>query len=105
MKMSAPLPQESNVEHYWFSKDKAPKLLSYPLKRSLLDEALHNNRVYDALYSVRYLGHPNRETVLDASFSPIGGVDQHPRVGGRSLLTLWAVPRERRHEIETVIVE
>ena len=89
------------MEPYSFSKDKLSKRLSYPLKRSLLDAALRAHRVYDGVYSVRYLGHPNQAIVLDASFSPIGR--GHPGVGGRSLLTLWAVRAEQRHAVETLI--
>jgi len=95
-------PQESTLEPYSFSKNKLSKRLSYPLKRSLLDEALHTHHVYEAVYFVRYLGHPNRAIVLDASFNPVGR--GHPKNAGRSMLTLYAVPAEQRHAIETLIV-
>ena len=91
-------------ESYSFSKNKLPSTLSYPLKRSLLDSALHCASVYDAVYSVRYLGkeHPYN-VVLDAMFVPEGR--GHPTVTGRSLITVWAVPSERRRATEQVIVE
>ena len=99
---SAQIPQENTIEPYSFSKDKLSKRLSYPLKRSLLDEAWHTHHVYDAVYSVRYLGHPNRAIVLDACFNPI--VRGTPKTAGRNSLTLWAVPAEQRHAVETLIV-
>jgi hypothetical protein len=59
MKSLRPEPPETgDTEKYSFSKDELPKTLSYPLKRSLLDSALQSAAVYDAVYSVRYLGRP-----------------------------------------------
>lgn len=96
------MPEENTVEPYSFSKDKLSNRLSYPLKRSLLDTALRAHGVYETVYSVRYLGHPNRGIVLWVDFSPIGR--GHPKNAGRSMLTLYAVPAEQRHAVETLIV-
>jgi hypothetical protein len=90
------------TEPYWFSKDKVPAKLSYPLKRSLLDDALRSASVYGAVYSVRYLGHTNSSTLMDASFVPLG-TQAHPLVVGRSLITIWAVPKEQRHAAEQIL--
>ncbi len=87
------------MEPYWFSKEKLSLKLGYPLKRSLLDSALHAASVYDAVYSVRYLGSPVAHSILDAQFVPLGHKG-HPRVGGRSLVTICAVPREERKRTE-----
>lgn len=89
-------------EQYSFSKDKIAKDLSYPLKRSLLDSALHSAAVYATVYSVRYLGHRNSNVVLDASFTPEW--KGHPTVRGRCLITVWAVPRQQRHAAEQLLV-
>src|SRR5438552_12919637 len=89
-------------EPYSFSKEKIGRELGYPLKRSLLDSALHSASVYTAVYSVRYLGHRNSNVVLDASFTPewMG----HPAVCGRCLITVWAVPSQQRHAAEQLLV-
>lgn len=61
---------ERHRELYSFSKDKLPRGLSYPLKRSLLDNALGAASVCEVVCSVRYLGEQNGNTVLNAHFSP-----------------------------------
>ena len=98
------LPSDERIEEsYSFSKDKIGREISYPLKRSLLDSALHSASVYPAVYSVRYLGHrhPNN-IVLDASFVPEWR--GHPTVRGRCLVTVWAVPSQQRQEAEQLLV-
>ena len=88
-------------EAYWFSKDKIPRTLSYPLKRSVLDKALERASVKGDVYSVRYLGHQNRTTVLSSLFSP----EPHPYHGaGKSLITVWAVAPQQRRQAEQVLV-
>jgi hypothetical protein len=42
-------PNEVRAEEYSFAKDKLPKALSYPLKRSLLDAALRSHSVYGSV--------------------------------------------------------
>ena len=94
--------ERSVEEPYSFSKDRLPKKLSYPLKRSFLDAALSSTSVYSAVYAVRYLGHQNGKTVLNALFLPEWG--GHPTVSGKSLISVWAVPRQERHFTEQILV-
>jgi hypothetical protein len=97
------IPAEKHIgEPYAFSKDRVGRELSYPLKRSLLDSALHLASVYKAVYSVRYLGNRNSTVVLDASFTPEWR--GHPTVRGRCLITVWAVPSQERHAAEQLLV-
>jgi hypothetical protein len=96
-------PDERIEQSYSFSKDKIGRELGYPLKRSLLDSALHSASVYAAVYSVRYLGHRHSNNiVLDASFVPEW--QGHPTVRGRCLITLWAVPSQQRYAAEQLLV-
>ena len=87
---------------YSFSKDKISRKLGYPLKRSLLDSALQSAGVYNAVYSVRYLGRPYLNVVLYVSFTPewLG----HPTVRGRCLIIVRAVQSEQRHAAERLLV-
>jgi len=90
--------------HYGFSKDKLPKAFGYPLKRSLLDAALSEASVMEAVYSVRYLfGQGKGPTTLDAWFVPEQSY-AHASVVGRSLITVWAVPSDRRKSCEDLLV-
>jgi hypothetical protein len=90
---------------YGFSKDKLPKAFSYPLKRSLLDAALGEASVRDAVYSVRYVfGRGTGPTTLDAMFVPESSPHAHDSVRGRSLITVWAVPNEERKACEDLLV-
>ena len=91
-----------DTEPYSFSKDKLPKALSYPLKRSLLDSALQSAGVYDAIWSVRYLGRPYLNVVLYASFIP--DWKGHPTVRGRCSITIRAIPNDQRHIAEQLLV-
>ena len=103
MNQQPEIPLDKPIEgQYSFSKDKVGKELSYPLKRSLLDSALHSGSVYSTVYSVRYLGHPNSNVVLDASFTPEW--EGHPTVRGRCLITVWAVPTRQRRAAEQLLV-
>jgi hypothetical protein len=90
---------------YWFSKDKLPGTYSYPLKRSLLDAALKDASVKDAVYSVRYLFSRGKglPTLLDVLFSPEGR-DVHASASGKSLITVFAVPNEKRKSCENILV-
>jgi hypothetical protein len=90
-------------EPYWFSKEKVGLGLSYPIKRSLLDSALHSASVYSAVYSVRYIARRYQHTVLYADFSP-EWTKAHPAVPGRSAITVLAVQSEQRHAAEQLIV-
>ena len=84
---------EPKVEAYTFSKDKLPRELSYPLKRSLLDDALRVASVYEIVWFVRYVGRPNGNTVLDAYFEP---EQTGYASAGKVMITVWAVPASLR---------
>jgi hypothetical protein len=89
---------------YGFSKDRLPASFSYPLKRSLLDVALYEASVMKTVYSVRYLfGRGSGPSALDVMFQPESG-QFHASVSGRCLITVWAVPSEKRKQVEDVIV-
>jgi hypothetical protein len=84
---------------YGFTKDKLPEGFSYPLKRSLLDAALTDASVMDAVYSVRYLfGRGKEPATLGALFSPEQN-GAHVE-SGRSLIRVWAVPSAERKTCE-----
>ena len=104
MNQQPEIPLDKPIEEpYSFSKDKIGRELGYPLKRSLLDSALHSASVYAAVYSVRYLGHlHSNNIVLDASFVPEW--QGHPTVRGRCLITVWAVPSQQRNWAEQLLV-
>jgi len=103
MNQQPEIPADTPIEEpYSFSKDKIGKELGYPLKRSLLDSALHSASVYATVYSVRYLGHLNSNVVLGASFIPEW--KGHPTVRGRCLITVWAVPSQQRRAAEQLLV-
>lgn len=92
-------------DDYGFTKDKLPASFSYPLKRSLLDVALYNASVKNTVYSVRYLfGRGSGPSTLDVMFQPENG-KFHASVSGRCLITLWAVPSDKRKQIEDVLVD
>ena len=83
-------------------KTSSPASFSYPLKRSLLDVALYNASVKNTVYSVRYLfGRGSGPSTLDVMFQPENG-KFHASVSGRCLITLWAVPSDKRKQIEDV---
>lgn len=90
---------------YGFSKDKLPRAFSYPLKRSLLDVALDEVSVTQTVYSVRYLfGRGTSSTTLHAWFTPESS-GAHVSVSGKSLITVWAVPREQRKSCEDLFID
>ena len=93
---------EPKVEAYTFSKDKLPRELSYPLKRSQLDDALRAASVYATVWFVRYLGRPNGNTVLDAHFEP---EQTGYASSGKVMITVWAVPAEQRKESENLVLD
>ena len=101
MKQAEPFSQPI-VEPYSFTKDKLPKTLSYPLKRSHLDAALRSASVYAGVYAVCYvLGRRNDSLILDAFYSP----EQDTSFGaGRVLVRIWSVPRDQRYRTEQIFV-
>jgi hypothetical protein len=87
-------------EAYSFSKDKLPRFLSYPLKRSLLDAALRKWSVYDSIASVFYRGRQYENVVLSAHYTPEGLGNW----GGKAWLTCYAVhPKERKQNEELLL--
>jgi hypothetical protein len=88
---------------YSFAKAKIGADLSYPLKRSLLDDALRSTSAYDAVCSVVYVSTRYGNMVLEARFIP-EGFGAHPTVSGRNEIVLRPVPREQRHNIEQILV-
>jgi hypothetical protein len=101
MKRLAEIAPESIHEPYWFSKDKLPRTLSYPLKRSLLDAALRSASVFETVYSMRYLRGRNDCAVLEATFHP----EQSRDFGaGKVLITVWAVEGHERQAAEQLLL-
>ena len=92
---------ERQIEPYSFSKDKLPKALSYPLKRSVLDAVLWTSSVYDAIWYVHYSGHQNSNTLLRAHFH---AEQDDFAARGKVMLTVWAVRRNERKITEELLV-
>jgi hypothetical protein len=92
---------EPKVEPYTFSKDKLPRELSYPLKRSLLDDALRAASVYETVWFVRYTKRHKGNNVLDAYFSPEQG---GYAASGKVAITVWSVPAKERKETENLVL-
>lgn len=101
MKNEPEITRVTAYEAYSFSKDKVPRALSYPLKRSLLDTALRSASVYEAVWYVQYYGHQNNKLVMRAVFSPEQGGNL---VAGRVSIYLWTVPAQQRQTTEQVLV-
>jgi len=102
MTADAEISLKRQVEQYAFSRNKLPKALSYPLKRSLLDAALRSACVYEMVWFVRYLGRQNGTTVLDAHFSP----EQYSyAASGKVLINVWAVPANERKACEELLLK
>jgi hypothetical protein len=100
-RQSPEIGSEPQVEPYSFSRDKLPRALSYPLKRSLLDAALRSSSVYEAISYVHYSGRQNCSTVLRAHFHP----EQYSyAASGKVMLTVWAVPTDDRKITEELLV-
>lgn len=101
MKATAQSRTDQAAAEYSFAKDKLPKSLSYPLKRSLLDAALRQASVYDAVWYVHYSGHQYENEVMRAHFHP---EDAFAASAGKTMLTVWAVPSTDRRFIEELMV-
>jgi hypothetical protein len=101
MKTEPEITAEAKGEAYTFSKEKLPKELSYPLKRSLLDAALRAASVYETVWFVRYSKRHNGHSVLDAYFAP----EQYSyAASGKIVITIWAVPAKERKETENLLL-
>jgi hypothetical protein len=88
---------------YSFSKSKIPRGLSYPLKRSLLNAGLVSSsisQVFLVFYNMRHGG----KIVMRADFMGEGhGFSSFS--AGKSSLTVYAVPSQEKHAIETLLVK
>lgn len=88
---------------YSVSKSKIPRGLSFPLKRSLLDAELLSSsisQVFHVLYNMRRGGN----IVMRADFMGEGH-GFPPFTAGKSSLTVYAVPSQEKHAIETLLVK
>jgi len=95
---------------YSFHKHRLPKGLSYPLKRSQLDEALQRASAFE-VHSVSFWWDKNasHDRITDAYFSndrrfPPTAPSLHAECG-RSWIRILAVPSPQRHETERIIEE
>ena len=87
---------------YSFSKSKIPRSFSYPLKRSLLDAGLVRSsisRIFHVFYNMRHGGN----IVMRADFMGEGH-GFPPFSAGKSSLTVYAVPSQEKHAIETLLL-
>lgn len=80
---------------YKFDKDKLPKGLSYPLKRSELDLALEQAGIRELFTVGFHTGNRKTNIILHVSFH---GEKRHyhPTVAGTSSIVLYAVPSDTR---------
>jgi len=102
MKGSTESTSDAAVAPYHFEKDKLPKTLSYPLKRSHLDAALLASSVYGMVFAVSYVGRQNSNLLLDAFFTP---EQRHAAVSaGKVLMRVWAVSSAERHRTEQLFL-
>jgi len=93
MRMSA-YDQPNSETEYSFARQKLPKTLSHPLKRSVLDAALRSAGVYSVLWYVLYARRHDGATLLDAHFGP----EPDGYAGGKVMLTIWAVAAGKRKD-------
>jgi hypothetical protein len=87
---------------YSFSKSQIPHGFSYPLKRSLLDAGLVRSsisRIFHVFYKMRHGGN----IVMRADFMGEGH-GFPPFSAGQSSLTVYAVPSQEKHVIETLLL-
>lgn len=97
---------------YGFSKDLLPKSSSYPLKRSLLNEALDSYQIRKQVFSVYYqYGRFNLNGCKGGYAVDVLAVDYvseldkcHFSVRGRCRITAYSVPSEERKMCEEIIV-
>ena len=86
---------------YGFDKDKLPKTLSYPLKRSVLDAALRDaniSKISNVYYSIRQSGN----VIIRVAYC---GEDRQGWAGaGKSSITIYAVPSHERQETEAALL-
>ncbi|HYW73670.1 MAG TPA: hypothetical protein VE961_21790 [Pyrinomonadaceae bacterium] len=87
--------------NYSFDKSRLPQGMSYPLKRSVLDETLERagvSRIYVVYYWLRQGG----DVVMRADYC--GDATKGRFAAGQSSLTLYAVPSTERKQTETLLL-
>ena len=87
--------------NYSFDKSKLPKGLSYPLKRSVLDETMERvgiSKIHVVYYWLRQSG----DVVMRADYC--GDATKGRFAAGQSSVTLYAVPSEQRKETEGLLL-
>ncbi|MFL6314133.1 MAG: hypothetical protein ACJ71W_18695 [Terriglobales bacterium] len=88
---------------YSFSKAKIPRGSSYPLKRSLLDAGLVSSSITEVFHVFYFMRHSGN-IVMRADFMGEGhGFSQFS--AGKISLTVYAVPSQEKHAIETLLVK
>ena len=95
-------PTETQAREYSFAKDKLPKSLSYPLKRSLLDAALRSSSMYETVWYVVYSRRRYGKAVLQAHFTPEVRISNW--ASGKIQLTIYAVSASGRKAAEDMLV-
>lgn len=87
---------------YEFSKDKTPKGLSYPIKRSVLDEILKKSGTERIKWIYFSLGNQKTNIIIWANF-----IGEAHKIGsaGNIGLHFYAVPSEQRKDIEKLLIE
>lgn len=91
------------MPEYSFSKNKIPKGYSYPLKRSVLDGQI-NEASLTQIYNVYYCFNLNSEDlVLRGNY--FGEAHKGWAGAGLSSIWLWAVPSNKRKDIETILIQ
>jgi hypothetical protein len=89
---------------YSFAKDKLPRALSFPLKRSLLDAALHSSSVYQTVWYVLYSRTKFERVVLQAHFTPESSGSLLSWASGKVQITVHAVPATERKLTEDMLL-
>ena len=95
-------PTKTQPDEYSFAKNKLPRSLGYPLKRSLLDAALRSSSVYQTVWYVLYSRSRFQRVVLQAHFTPENKIDN--LASGKIQITVHAVPASERKAIEDLLL-
>lgn len=86
---------------YGFSKDKVPKGLSYPLKRSVLDSSFEEYEI-SQIFFVYYFLRTGGNNVMRADYE---GEGKKNFAAGKTTVTVYAVPSEKRKITENLLVQ
>ena len=88
--------------NYSFDKSRLPKGMSYPLKRSVLDETLEREAI-SKIYVVYYWLRQSGDVVMRADYCGVATKGRF--AAGQSSVTLYAVPSAERKQTETLLLE